>query len=697
MLKSWVRPVLGLALALFAQAAFAASRDEILWDRWGVAHVYAGSTAGLFKGYGWAQTRSHGDLLLRLYAEARGRAGEYYGEAELANDRWMAINNVPTRSRAWLAAQTPEFRRYLEAFAEGINAYARAHPEKLSAEARRVLPVTAVDVVGHAHRVFQYIYLAPQTVVDRLPSESKEPAEPPGSNGWAIAPSRSQSGKTMILMNPHLPWPRDWSTYYEIELRAPGLALYGASQIGLPVLRFMFSDYLGFTQTVNNVNGVTYYKVVPASGGYRFDGKVLPYKVRSTVLKVRQADGTMKAVPLAVRETVHGPVIAERGGAPIAMKVAGLDRPRALEQYWRMGTAHNFKGYEAALRQLQIPTFNVIYGDRDGRIQYLYNGLVPKVQGRDYAYWTGVVPGDRSDTLWTGYYSYEELPKTTDPRGGTVQNSNDPPWSAAFPVVQDSGPWRNIVLASRINLRMAMGIRMLASKPKIGFEDLKAFKFETRSELADRVLPELLQAADQYGTPLARQAADVLRRWDRKTLADSRGALLFLDWSDRKGAVGGYEAAGWATPYVLPDPLNTPRGLADPKAAAAALDAAARSVIAAYGSLDRPWGEAMRLRIDGVDLPASGGPGRLGIFDVIDYGPPAGDGTRTANFGDSFVALVSFDGPARAKVLMTYGNASQPGDPHGSDQLPLTMRRELRDAWRTRAEVEANLESRETY
>ena len=50
-----------------------------------------------------------------------------------------------------------------------------------------------------------------------------------------------------------------------------------------------------------------------------------------------------------------------------------------------------------------------------------------------------------------------------------------------------------------------------------------------------------------------------------------------------------------------------------------------------------------------------------------------------------------------AKVLMTYGNASQPGSPHISDQAPLLARHELRDAWRTRAEVEANLESRDIF
>src|ERR1700754_3690917 len=113
-------------------SAAPAPHGEILWDRYGVAHVYAQDNRGLFFGYGWAQAQSHGDALLTLYAQARGRAAEYFGPSELKNDRWMAVNDVPARSADWLKRQTPEFRGYLEAFADGINAYAKAHPDKIS-------------------------------------------------------------------------------------------------------------------------------------------------------------------------------------------------------------------------------------------------------------------------------------------------------------------------------------------------------------------------------------------------------------------------------------------------------------------------------------------------------------------------------------------------------------------------------------
>jgi acyl-homoserine-lactone acylase len=93
-----------------------------------VPHVFAADAAGLFYGFGWAQARDHGDLLLRLYAHARGRAAEPYGERALVSDRVVRTMGLHARGPAWYRAQRPAFREYLDAFAAGINAYAAPHP-----------------------------------------------------------------------------------------------------------------------------------------------------------------------------------------------------------------------------------------------------------------------------------------------------------------------------------------------------------------------------------------------------------------------------------------------------------------------------------------------------------------------------------------------------------------------------------------
>jgi acyl-homoserine-lactone acylase len=102
--------------------------------------------------------------MMRVMAGSRGRASEIYGPGDgdrnLKNDRWVWLNEVPQRSALWLKQQTPEFRSYLEAFAAGINAYAKAHADKLGAETKLVLPVTALDIIQHTHHFINFEFVA---------------------------------------------------------------------------------------------------------------------------------------------------------------------------------------------------------------------------------------------------------------------------------------------------------------------------------------------------------------------------------------------------------------------------------------------------------------------------------------------------------------------------------------------------------
>jgi acyl-homoserine-lactone acylase len=235
---------------------------------------------------------------------------------------------------------------------------------------------------------------------------------------------------------------------------------------------------------------------------------------------------------------------------------------------------------------------------------------------------------------------------------------------------------------------------MLYEDPKITYDNFLKYKLSTHAEMADRILPELLDAAERYGTPLAKQAAGVLKAWNRETEADSRGAVLFFQWATQfMGGATLASQAGFAVPYDLKAPLTTPSGLKDPQQAAKQLDTAAAQTVKLYGSLDVPWGQVMRFQFAGLDLPGNGGFGNLGIFRVITFGDVHG-ATRSQTHGETYIAAVEFSNPIQAKVLLTYGNSSQPGTTHQGDQLPLLARKELRTAWRTKAEVLANLESR---
>jgi acyl-homoserine-lactone acylase len=677
-----------MLLCVTAAVAAAPGGVEILWDKYGVAHVYAKSTEGLFFGYGYASLQSHGDLILKLYGESRGRSAEYWGpganDANLKLDRWVRINGVAERGEQWYRQQTPEFRRYLDAFAAGMNEYAQRHPEKLNAERKLVLPVTGADPVIHTHRIMHFSYLTSANGVETAITGRPPALAGIGSNAWAIAPGKSASGKPMILMNPHLPW-QDWYTYYEIDLNAPGIHLYGASQVGFPVLRFAFSDKIAFTQTVNSLDGNDLYKLEARGDCYQFDGECRPFEKRPIAIKVKgRAD-----VQFDLKTSVHGPVVWDQAGVVVAQRTAALDRPFALEQYWKMALAKNFAEYQAQVKRLQVPTFNITYADRDGHIMYLFNGTLPVRPQGDSRYWQGLIDGTKSATLWSKIHTYEELPKVIDPPSGFVQNTNDPPWTATWPLQLRAADFPAYTHSGRPEMwRSTRSLRMLTGQPKISFEDLVRLKHSTRLEMADRVVDELVQALAASSSAKVQQAAGVLKAWDRQTEAASRGALLFEMIAPK---------LTFAVPLDLAQPLETPRGLKQsPAELAAIVEAAAGEAEKRYGAMDAPWGDFRRLQRGGVDLPANGGPGALGAFRVFNFAP-ATAAKRSAAMGDTFVCLVEFGRVMKAKAVVSYGNSSQPGSPHATDQLPLVARKEMRDVLWTRAAVEAQVESRDRF
>ncbi|MEA2512293.1 MAG: acyl-homoserine-lactone acylase [Thermomicrobiales bacterium] len=668
---------------------------EVLWDTWGTPHVFANDAPGLFYGFGWAQAHNHGDLLLRLYAQARGRAAEVFGEDFLVSDRAIRTMGLHDRGRVWYDAQSPEFRANLDAFADGINAYARQYPERLGDAGRMVLPVAGVDVTAHTARIL-YLFLAGDSgILQYLPSGSAI-----GSNGWAIAPSHTADGHTLLLANPHLLWAEE-HTFFEAQLSAPGVYdAYGAALVGLPVLAIAFNDHLGWTHTNNTIDPADVYLLTLVGDGYRFDGQTRAFETRTETIKVRQEGGTLREESLMVRRSVHGPVVETAEGQTVAIRMAGVDEwssaAGTVEQWWDMGRAQDFAGFEAVLRRLQLPYFTVIYADRDGHILSLFNGHAP-VRPAGNIDWSGPVPGDTSATLWTKIHPYEDLPKVVDPPAGWVQNSNSPPWYTTYPLVLDPADYPPDLAPRFLEWRERRSIRMLEETPSMSLERMVELKYSTRMELADRVLDELIAAAQQSRDAAAKEAADVLAAWDRQALPTSTGALLFLFWVQALQLADPLTLSDlFSTPWDPAKPLTTPSGLKDPDKAVRALTAAAEQVQALFGRLDIPWGEVARVQRGSLDLPANGFRGDpFGVFRVLFFDSSTVETTKemVAFGGDSYVAAVEFGETVRAQVLMTYGNASQPGSPHLGDQLVLSVREEMRPAWQTREEIEANLEA----
>lgn len=705
--------ILCLLVVLSGDASPApATTVEILWDVNGVPHIFAGSEAAAAYGFGWAQMQSRGNLLLRLYGEAQGRASEYWGAGQqaehLRTDRWVAMMDITARAHAWYERNQGNEQTYIAAFASGINAYAEQHAQEIPPQLRQALPIRPEDVVAHIMRMLQFDFLAdpagirttaaawrefrtrnpsgPLESFDQTLSEASTTA-PGGSTGWAIGPAKSASGRAMLLINPHLPW-QGRDTLYEAHLVAGPIDFYGATLLGFPVLGMGFNDQLGWTHTVNTIDGADLYELSLVSGGYRWDNDVAPFQVARHVIRVRQPDGQLRDETLDVMQSIHGPVIARVKDKALALRVAGLDRPFVVAQYLQMMRASNASQFLAAIRQLQIPIFTILYADHDGHILMSFGGDTPARPRGDWNYWHYVVPGDTAATLWTRALTFDELPLVQDPPSGWLQNSNEPPWTATLPLPLEPGTFPAYVAPKLITYRAQRSLRFLGDDRRLTFEDIVRGKFSTDVELADHVLPALIAAARNSGQAKAIDAASILEGWNRRVDAESRGAVLFEDWIRRLGA-----PPKPRIPWTAEAPLTTPQGLADPNAAVAALVEAADALTAEYGSADVAWGDVHRLSRDGIDAPAAGAADPLGVLRSLSFSP-TGDGHWVATGGDTFIAVVEFGDEPRAEALLTYDNGRKVDAAEGGAQLADYGAAKLRPVWKRRSDIKQHLEDR---
>ena len=343
-------PVVVLCLVLVGKptvlAQAPAKGTEILWDRYGVPHIFAPDHPSLFYAYGYAQMEAHSRT-----AAAALRAG--------ARARRRVLRRAVPRRRSLGADQRHSDTREevgggTERGVRSADRGVRARVERLGGRAqgrpqcrRRsgVLPVTVEDVYAHCLRVIHYDWIINPSKLDyataRAPTSRSH-----GSNEWAIAPSHSASGKAMLLSNSHLQW-GDMHTYFEVQLTAPGVTSYGAVWVGFPVLRQCFNDYLGWTQTTNNPAESDLYRLTLKDGGYVLDGQV------QAVRDVARDDQGTADGRHAARRADHGPAHActvrswrSAAASPMAMRVAAIDRPRLFEQFWRMGLAHNLDEWQ---------------------------------------------------------------------------------------------------------------------------------------------------------------------------------------------------------------------------------------------------------------------------------------------------------------------------------------------------------------
>jgi acyl-homoserine-lactone acylase len=433
---------------------------------------------------------------------------------------------------------------------------------------------------------------------------------------------------------------------------------------------------------------------------YLFDGGSVPVERALVTVAYRNGPGLVSETREFWR-TPLGPVVERADGKIYVARSPAWDEYRRVEQFLRVMQARSLEEWKRAVAMRAHVESNLTYADRAGNILYLWNAAMPRLpapSGGD----TAAIPATRSAEVWTEIVPLDSLPQLLNPRGGYVQNANDPFHYTNLNAIVDSVRFQNNFPKPALGLRTQLSLDLVQRQRKMSLEDVVRLKHDYRMLLAARVKADLIAAvrgADPTGEVAA--AIALIERWDNTTAPDSRGGTLFEAWFRRymgqdSTNCGSYDERwnrAFAVAWSPAEPTTTPRGLANPTRAVATFAAAIEELKTDFGRWDVAWGEVHRVRVGEVDVPVGGCSGGFGCFRVLGY-TPFPDNKWVASRGDGWVLAVEFSDPPKAYSVLAYGQSARPESPYHSDQAAMFARGELKQVAFTEEEIAAQLVAR---
>ncbi len=290
-----------------------------------------------------------------------------------------------------------------------------------------------------------------------------------GSNSWVIGPQRSATGHAILANDPHLPIPSP-SMWYYIHLQSEdGYHVTGVSLPGVPYVHIGHNEHIawGITMAFTDVEDLFIEKFDPERPTF--------YQFKD---EWRQADLyeeriTVKGQPDHIEKvlvTHHGPVISsvlETNGVALALRSVPLTTCEAFDGIPQLNQARNWDEFVKAVREIETPSLNIIYADREDNIGYYVSGLVPiREKGEGLlprAGWTGAEE-------WGDYVPFEAMPHALNPEKGYIVTANNK-------IVEDDFPyylgdvWMNGFRARRIE-------EMITAQEKVTLEDCRRFQID---------------------------------------------------------------------------------------------------------------------------------------------------------------------------------------------------------------------------
>ncbi len=722
--------------ALDAEVAGWEARAEsltIIRDDWGVPHIYGETDADAVFGMIYAQAEDDFNRIEVNFLNAQGRLAEAEGEQEIWRDLRMKLFIDPADMQAQYEESPQWLKDLMDAWADGLNYFLHTHPEVTPRVLTRFEPWMALtfsegsiggDIERVSLRELEAFYgrqeeatasaprsesavvsvasAAPGVAVapdafhtarsdsrDGVPSGLVEPdpaEEPRGSNGIAVAPTRSVSGNALLLINPHT------SFFFREELHMvseEGLNAYGAVTWGQFFVYQGFNEDAGWMHTSSGVDNLDEFleTIVERDGRlfYRYGEEERPVTTRQVTVPYRTDTG-MAERDFTVYRTHHGPIVRAVGDRWVA--VALMEEPMdALIQSYMRTKARSYDEYIETMRSHTNSSNNTVFADSEGNIAYLHSNFIPVRDTRfDY-----LQPVDGSDpaTDWQGVHTVEESPNSVNPSIGWVQNTNNWPFSAAGPESPSRDAYPAYVQRGGENARGLHAMRVLQERTEFTLEDLVDAAFDSYLTGFETLIPALVlawdraPASDPRKDELAAQI-ELLRGWDLRWGVESVETALAIFWGEELRRGGATEDA-------------------TPERMLAALSDASAQLEEGFGSWRTPWGEINRFqRLTGdivqpfddarPSTPVGFVSGRWG--SLASFGARAYPGTSRwyGTSGNSFVAVVEFGDRVRARAVTAGGLDSDPSSPHFNDQAERYATGDLRAVYYYPEDLEGHVE-----
>lgn len=707
-----------VALQVPDSAEAMASRVEIVRTEYGVPHILAEDLAAMGFALGYVQSEDYGaEVALGLVRE-RGTYARHVGRDSIGGD--FVARRTHARAVETYHRLDPRTRDVYRGFAEGINHYIRLHPDVfpdwvepdftgVDAHAADIQTWSRGDAAAFVRREERRRARVaaggpegaePGEGLERpedepvpvswraaIDAETRMDPEVDGSNAWALHGSRTTSGNTILLRNPHLSWT---AGYYEAHVRVPGvLEFYGDFRIGGAFgIIGGFNEHLGWATTNNSPRYSQVYALERHPGlpdHAMLDGAPVPIDERSVSVDYRTDDGGVGIETEVTRWTKHGPVIHETEDRIYVLKDPRDGEFRRGEQFLRMMMATNLAEWLDVMRMRAHPSSNFTYADAAGNIALYYNARIPRLPHPPTGD-TAAVARSEGD-IWSELAAWESLPLYLNPPGGYVQQANDTPHYINLNVRLGLDTVPPNLPEPRLRLRSQLSFDLIHGDVVLGLDDVVELKHSPRMLAAERMLDDLLSAVDaSAGADDLAEARSVLARWDRRAAVDSRGGVLFARWLDHYRDMAD---SVYREPWSAERPTATPTGIGSPQEAVAALYYAVGDLRAQGRPLDVPWGDVHRVIRGDVDVPVAGCEGGMGCFRTLSF-EETDDGRMAANRGDGWIFVVELGGDApRGRTVLAYGQSNLEDSPHFDDQAAMFARDEMKPIRWTDEDIEA--------